>query len=66
MVLLYIDVLGMKARWQSGGVAAAKAAYHSLDLVIRHAFESVPATTANAASGGVQSDAAAARPVGAL
>lgn len=59
MVLLYFDLLGMKARWQGAGVAGAKAAYQTLDLVIRHAFESIPQETAQGIGGGMQSDAAA-------
>ena len=53
------QVIGMKSRWQSGGVASAKAAYHTLDLVIRHALEAVAEAVAATVSGGVQSDAAA-------
>jgi hypothetical protein len=59
MVLLYVDLLGMKARWQTAGVAGAKAAYQTLDLVLRHALESVPSDTAANVAGGIQSDAAA-------
>ena len=49
----------MKARWQRGGVVDAKATYRTLDLVIRHALEAVPAAIAGNVSGGIQSDAAA-------
>lgn len=49
----------MKARWQSAGIAGAKAAYQTLDLVIRHALTSVPTPMAESVSGGIQSDAAA-------
>src|SRR4051794_11260730 len=59
MVLLYVDLLGMKARWQTAGVAGAKAAYQTLDLVVRHALGSVPEDTAESVVGGIQSDAAA-------
>jgi hypothetical protein len=59
MVLLYVDLLGMKARWQSAGVAGAKAAYQTLDLVIRHSLELMPEETAQGIRGGIQSDAAA-------
>jgi hypothetical protein len=55
--LLYVDVLGMKSRWRAGGPDAAKAAHHTLDLVIRQALEAVP--FAETVQGGVQSDAAA-------
>jgi hypothetical protein len=57
VILLYVDVLGMKGRWRAGGPDAARAAHHTLDLVIRHALEAVP--FAEAVEGGVQSDAAA-------
>lgn len=59
MVLLYIDLLGMKTRWQTAGVAGAKAAYQTLDLVVRHALGSVPEDAAESVVGGIQSDAAA-------
>jgi hypothetical protein len=55
--LLYVDVLGMKSRWRAGGPDAARAAHHTLDLVIRHALEAVP--FAETVHGGIQSDAAA-------
>jgi len=55
--LLYVDVLGMKSRWRTGGPDAARAAHHTLDLVIRRALEAVP--FAKAVEGGIQSDAAA-------
>lgn len=57
MVLLYLDVLGMKSRWESGGVVAAKAAYRTFDLVIRHALEAVDSGVSQSATGGIQSDA---------
>ena len=59
MVLLYVDLLGMKARWQSAGIAGAKAAYQTLDLVIQQALTSVPLQMAESVGGGIQSDAAA-------
>lgn len=59
MVLVYVDLLGMKARWRTGGVAAAKAAYQTLDLVIQHGLISLSADAAADIRGGIQSDSAA-------
>jgi hypothetical protein len=59
LALLYLDLLGMKSRWKRGGVASAKAAYHVLDLVVRHALEAAPSGISSRVHGGVQSDAAA-------
>lgn len=58
MVLLYVDVLGMKDRWQNGGPAVISEAHRQFELIIRHALRASTEAAASA-TGGIQSDAAA-------
>jgi heptaprenylglyceryl phosphate synthase len=57
MPLLYVDLLGMKARYQSGGVRSARRGYRILGEMIAEALSELPSD--RPVSGGVQSDAAA-------
>lgn len=57
MVLLYLDLLGMKGRWRSGGVPRARATYSALSNLVHSALATLPPATA--VSGGLQSDAIA-------
>jgi len=56
MPLLYVDMLGMKARYHRGGPRAALNGYRLLGELIREGLEALP--DGHAVSGGVQSDAA--------
>lgn len=56
MPLLYVDMLGMKARYHRGGPRAALRGYHLLGELVREGLEALP--EGHAVSGGVQSDAA--------
>ena len=56
MPLLYVDLLGMKARWHDGGVEGARAGYREFEELVVEALAGLPRGTA--VSGGVQSDAA--------
>lgn len=55
--LLYVDLLGMKARYQTGGVRSAKQGYRLLGELVASGLAALP--EARPVSGGVQSDAAA-------
>lgn len=56
MALLYVDMLGMKARYHRGGPRAALRGYRLLGELVREGLEALP--NGHAVSGGVQSDAA--------
>jgi hypothetical protein len=56
VALLYVDMLGMKARYQRGGPRSAMAGSRILCELVQRALEALPA--GRSASGGVQSDAA--------
>jgi hypothetical protein len=55
--LLYVDVLGMKARWQSADLDAVRAAYQTFEQLVGDALDALPADIYFEA--GIQSDAAA-------
>jgi hypothetical protein len=55
--LLYIDVLGMKARWQSGDLDAVQRAYAQFERLVSDALAAMPDDTQFDAS--IQSDAVA-------
>jgi len=55
--LLYVDLLGMKARYQAGGVRAARRSYTLLGELVAAGLTALGA--GRPVSGGVQSDAAA-------
>src|SRR3982751_5189568 len=55
MPLLYVDMLGMKARYHRGGPRAALNGYRLLGELVREGLEALP--DGHAVSGGVQSDA---------
>lgn len=57
MPLLYVDVLGMKARWQSADLGAVRVAYQTFEQLVGDALDALPADVYFEA--GVQSDAAA-------
>lgn len=57
MPLLYVDVLGMKARWQSADLGAVRQAYHTFEVLVGDALDALPTDVYFEA--GVQSDAAA-------
>jgi hypothetical protein len=57
--MLYLDLLGVKARWQQGGGAAAVAAYDALRRFIRTGLAALPRERRELVRGGMQSDAAA-------
>jgi hypothetical protein len=57
MPLLYVDVLGMKARYQQGGVEAARKAYGVFAGRVKEGLAVLDADTSVA--GGIQSDAVA-------
>lgn len=57
MPLLYVDLLGMKARYQSGGVRSARAGYRILGEIVAEGLTAL--APGRQVSGGVQSDAAA-------
>ncbi len=59
MVLLYVDILGMKARWKSGDINLVKRAFSTFDEVIWEALSAADEGVQKRVSGGVQSDAAA-------
>jgi hypothetical protein len=56
MVLLYIDALGVKARWAKGRIAEVKEAYSCFESFVTRGVATVQP---GAVRGGVQSDAAA-------
>jgi hypothetical protein len=55
--LLYVDVLGMKARYRDGGVPAARTAYEKFALRVTEGLRELPVGAP--VSGGIQSDAVA-------
>jgi hypothetical protein len=55
--LLYVDVLGMKARYRMGGVAAARETYSVFAERVSEGLAALP--TGRRVSGGIQSDAVA-------
>ena len=57
MPLLYVDLLGMKAQWQAGGVPTARRRYAEFGDIIVEGLRALPPGTD--VGGGVQSDAAA-------
>lgn len=57
MPLLYVDLLGVKARYQTGGVPAARRAYTVLGKVVADGLKALP--QGRPVAGVVQSDAAA-------
>lgn len=57
MPLLYIDVLGMKARWQGGNLGTVKAAFARLEDLVQQSLAQLPTDTQYDAR--LQSDAAA-------
>lgn len=59
MVLLYFDILGMKARWKTGEIEIVKRAFLTLDDVIEEALSAADERVQETVSGGVQSDAGA-------
>src|SRR4051794_4261514 len=54
MPLLYVDVLGVKARWRSGGPSLVSATFARLESIVA---ESLEAVSGRPAAGGIQSDA---------
>ena len=56
MPLLYVDMLGMKARYLRGGPRAALRSYRLLGELVQEGLEALP--NGHSVSGGVQSDAA--------
>lgn len=59
MVLLYLDVLGMKARWATGDIEIVKRAFAVLDEIVEKALSDSDPRIQESVSGGIQSDAAA-------
>ena len=57
MVIAFIDMLGTKARWHSGGREGAQAAFDEFAVVVRAAFETVKPHAVRA--GVIESDACA-------
>lgn len=57
MVLVYVDALGMKARWASGSIESISDAYACFERRVRRVLASSP--PAGGIGGGIQSDAAA-------
>lgn len=57
MPLLYVDLLGMKARYRSGGVRSARRGYRIFGEILAEALNELPSD--RPVSGGIQSDAAA-------
>jgi hypothetical protein len=53
--LLYVDMLGMKARYHRGGTRAAQSGYRLLAELVQQGLEALP--DGHAVRGGVQSDA---------
>jgi hypothetical protein len=53
--LLYVDMLGMKARYHRGGTRAAQSGYRHLAELVQQGLEALP--EGHAVRGGVQSDA---------
>jgi hypothetical protein len=56
MALLYVDLLGMKARYHRGGIRSAQRGYRMLRKLVSEGLGALP--SGRPVSGGVQSDAA--------
>lgn len=59
MILLYVDLLGVKARWRRGGRPEAEVAFRHLQHFVTSGLSILPRGRVNTVRGGVDSDAAA-------